>query len=256
MTALRSMRAAVMFLTRIPVGEMEYRPLDFAWAPAHFPLVGGALGLLYGGLFLALRPVGAFAAATLTLAVSLLVTGAFHEDGLADTSDALGGAYDRGKVLLILKDSRVGTFGAAAVVVSLVGRAALIAPLAGHGAHAVAVFVLVGAAARVGPIWLMAAMPYAAGTADGAKSGDVRSSGVPQAVVGTAWLVLLAAALLLARAVSLTQVAALVPVLGLVTLVSGQRFARRLGGITGDFLGATEQLCELFGFAVFAWGLA
>ncbi len=255
MTVLRSIRAAFMFLTRLPVGSLAYRPKDFAWAPAHFPLVGASLGLLFGGLCIALRPLGPFAAATLTLAASLLVTGAFHEDGLADTSDALGGAYDRAKILIILKDSRVGTFGAAAVVVSLVGRAALIAPLVASNARVVVAFVVVGAAARLGPVWMMAKMPYAVGTADGAKSGDVRASGVPQAVCATAWLMVVAATVLAANAVTVPRLGALALVLTLVTIATGFRFARRLGGITGDFLGATEQLCELAGFAVFAWGM-
>ena len=86
----------------------------------------------------------------------MLLTGAFHEDGLADTSDALGGAYDREKIFVILKDSRIGAFGACALVVSIAGRAALLAHLGEGGAWALP---LVGAAARVGPVWQIATMP-------------------------------------------------------------------------------------------------
>jgi adenosylcobinamide-GDP ribazoletransferase len=252
-TAFRSMRAAVVFLTRIPVGTFGYRAVDFAWAPAHFPLVGALLGLAYGALCRALFPLGGLAASTLTIAASLLVTGAFHEDGFADTSDALGGAYDRAKVLVILKDSRVGTFGASAVVISIVGRAVLVAPLVHDASRVVGAFVLAGAAARVGPVWLMACVPYAEGTSDAAKSGDVRASGVPQAIVATAWLVAIVGTMALARVVTLSRIVALVVILSVVTVVCGLRFARRLGGLTGDFLGATEQLCELAAFAVLAW---
>ncbi len=88
---LRAARAAFVFLTRIPVGGFPYSPAEWRWAPAYFPLVGAFVGALAGGVLEGLRPLGVTAAAYAALAVMLLVTGALHEDGLADTSDALGG---------------------------------------------------------------------------------------------------------------------------------------------------------------------
>jgi len=243
------MRAAFIFLTRIPVGGFPYRREDWTWAAAHAPFVGLFLGAILGGIDRALLPLGALPAAFLVIGVSLLLTGAFHEDGFADTSDALGGAYDPSRVLDILKDSRIGTFGGAALVVSIAGRASLAAQL---GPAAVWAFPLVGCAARVGPIWLMAALPYVTTTSE-AKSRDVARGGLSQAIVATAWFATVTSAFVVCGWTTAARAAALVAAMTIVTLATGHRYRRRVRGITGDFLGATEQLCELAAFAVLAW---
>lgn len=244
---VRGARAAFVFLTRIPVGGFPYARDDWQWASAHFPLVGGVLGALVGAVACALQPLGALSAAFIALGVSMMLTGAFHEDGLADTSDALGGAFDREKLLLILKDSRIGTFGGCALVFSIGTRAALIARL---GMDAWWALALVGCAARVGPIWQMVMIPYVS-TQD-AKSRDVTRARAPQGWVATAWLGI--ALLCVHRVCAPARMVWLVGLLMLVTAVASFRFLRRAGGITGDFLGATEQLCEIAGLAVLAWG--
>jgi len=223
---LRAIRAAFIFFTRLPVGGFPYRKTDWQWAAAHAPFVGLVL-----------------------VGVSLFLTGAFHEDGLADTSDALGGGYDTERVLLILKDSRIGSFGGAALVVSIVGRAALLAQLGSSVAWA---WPLVWCGARVGPIWLMAALPYVTAN-DAAKSRDLTRGGLPQALVASSWFILVAVALVLTGHFSFARVAVLALAVALVTALSGFRYWVSVRGITGDFLGATEQLGELAGFAVLAW---
>jgi len=248
--ALRGLRAAFVFFTRIPVGGFPYRKEDYAWALAHGPFVGlvlgGVLGALEHGFLFGLAPLPA---AALTLGASLLLTGAFHEDGLADTSDALGGGYDRARVLAILKDSRIGSFGGAALAWSLLLRAALLAALGSSVAWA---WPLVGCAARVGPVWLVVAMPYVTAEQD-AKSRTVAQAGVPQAIVATLWFLGAAGVALYARFLSLPRAGALVAALAVITAVSGWRYRVRAGGITGDFLGATEQLGEIAVLAVLAW---
>src|SRR6188768_1753104 len=180
---VRGMRAAFVFFSRLPFGGFPYRKADWKWAAAHAPFVGLVLGGALGQLERLLLPLGPLSAAVLVIAASLLLTGAFHEDGLADTSDALGGGYDAERVQLILKDSRIGSFGGAALVVSIAGRAALLARLEQSVVWA---FPLVFCAARVGPVWLMAALPYV--TAEqGAKSRDLTRAGFPQAAVASAW---------------------------------------------------------------------
>jgi adenosylcobinamide-GDP ribazoletransferase len=246
---LRSARAAFVFLTRIPVGGFPYRPEDWAWSSAHFPLVG----LVLGGILAALQAVftrglDGLSAGFLVVGASLLITGAFHEDGLADTSDALGGAYDRDKLFAILKDSRVGTFGAAALVISIGARAALYARLGPACAWALP---LVGCAARVGPVWLMTVLPYA--TPEGSRSRDVVRGRAPQALVATAWLALASAACVLGAGLSPGRLFGMVVALTAVAGVSGARYRARAGGITGDFLGATEQLGEIAALAALAW---
>jgi adenosylcobinamide-GDP ribazoletransferase len=246
---LRGVRAAFVFLTRIPVGGFPYCAEDWKWAAAHAPLVGVVVGLATGGVDRLLAPVGELPAAALAIAFSMLVTGAFHEDGLADTSDALGGATDRARVFAILKDSRVGTFGAAALVVSIVVRASLVAEL---GRHAVPALVLAGTAARAVPIWLMATLPYVTDDAS-SKSRAVLRGGYAQGVVATTWVVVVVLVCIARRDVGFERAIVLTVVLGFVGMLTAWRYRRRAGGITGDFLGATEQLCEMAALAVLAY---
>ena len=186
------------------------------------------------------------------LAVTMLVTGGFHEDGLADTADALGGAiFDRGKLLEILKDSRIGTYGALALVISVGLRAALLCELAAPGRlHESGAWGLVLAMlgshvfARVGPVWLMALMPYVTDEAH-ARSRPIVRAGVPQALVASAH-----GAALLVAGLTLVPNAAFGLVVAFSTIVpvsafAAWRFHARAGGITGDFLGAQEQCGEV-----------
>jgi adenosylcobinamide-GDP ribazoletransferase len=246
---LRGIRAAFVFLTRIPVGGFPYRAEDWKWAAAHAPFVGAVVGSLAGVVDRALAPAGEMAAAVLAIGVSMMLTGAFHEDGLADTSDALGGAYDREKVFVILKDSRVGTFGAAALVVSIVGRALLVADL---GPRALVGLVVAGSVARVAPIWLMATLPYVTDDKT-AKSRGVLQGGYAQAAVAALWAAVLLGGLFVAGILTIVSIGALVVAMTLVGALTGWRYRRRVGGITGDFLGATEQLCELAALVVLAY---
>ena len=252
-TFLRSIRAATIFLTRVPVGGFPYSRAEWAWASAQFPLVGGLVGAATGAVFAALRPSGALGAAIVAFGIAMVLTGAFHEDGLADTSDALGGAFDREKLRAILKDSRVGTFGAAALVVSIGGRAAFLARLApGSFVAIVAAMGFVAASARVGPVWQMVALPYA--TEQGAKSRDVTRARLPQALVATTYAALAAVVACTFGGMSVARAVAVVGIQMAIVAVTSCRYVVRLGGISGDFLGATEQLGELGGLLVVAWG--
>ncbi len=246
---VRGLRAAFVLLTRIPVGGFPYRSEDWAWAAAHAPFVGLVVGAVLGGLDRLLLPVGSLPSAILVVGASLLLTGAFHEDGLADTADALGGGSDTARVLAILKDSRIGSYGGAALVVSIAARAALLAQL---GPAALWALPIAGCSARVGPIWLLACLPYVTSTSE-AKSGAVARAGMPQAVVATGWFLAVIGASVVLRSITGARVGGLVAALVAVTIVTGWRYVRRAGGITGDFLGATEQVGEIAALAVLAW---
>ncbi len=246
---LRGLRAALVFLTRIPVGGFPYSDDEWRWAPAHFPLVGLALGGIAAAVDRLLLPLGQLAAALGAIAASLLLTGAFHEDGLADTCDALGGGFDREKILAILKDPRIGAFGASALVVSIAGRAALVARLGPDAAWGIP---LVCAAARTGPVWQIALLPYVSTAAS--RSRGVSRAGTAQACLATTWGLLAGAGAAVAWHLAVPRVACVFAAVGAVTLLTGWRYTRRLGGWAGDFLGATEQLCELAAYATLAWG--
>ena len=102
-----------------------------------------------------LAVTGAWVASTCAVIVGLVMTGALHEDGLADTADALGGGHDRESVLRILKDSRVGVFGAVALIMTLLLRVGLLVRL---GPHAPVALVLAAVLSRLSPVWLMGTM--------------------------------------------------------------------------------------------------
>jgi adenosylcobinamide-GDP ribazoletransferase len=245
------MLAAVAFLTRVPTGGEPFVEGELAWAPAFFPIVGLLLGCALAALHRALWPLGRMADAVFVVGASLWLTGALHEDGLADTCDALGGGRDRARVFEILKDSRIGAFGACAIVVSILGRVALLDRL---GRDCLWALPLAACAARVGPVWQMVLLPYV--SHEGARTAAFAEARGAQAAVATGWLAVALGAAIYIGLTSVAKVAALVAALLLVVGLTARRYAARLGGVTGDLLGATEQIGELVGLAVLAWGRA
>ena len=233
---------AVMFLTRLPVGRYcSPDPLVLSRSTRWFPLVGllvGTLLALVWGLVQSVAPSSV--AAVATLVAGILVTGAFHEDGLADVADGAG-AFGADAKLEIMRDSRVGTYGALALVLLLLARFTLlwelsVAVLATPVAALVAAHVL----ARWSSVWLMARIPYARAAA----ANRVVAEGVDRRRLLEASLVALLA--LAPVFVLLGPPSAVLPPLALaVTVLAGWRFRARLGGITGDCLGATNVLVEL-----------
>ena len=120
---------AVQFLTRLPVpASAGFTPERLTAATRYYPLVGALIGglvaVVYGVALLAWPPL---VAVILSIAASLLLTGAFHEDGLADMFDGVGGGLTRERALEIMKDSRIGTYGAAALILALALKAATLA---------------------------------------------------------------------------------------------------------------------------------
>jgi adenosylcobinamide-GDP ribazoletransferase len=248
-TFLRSGRAAMTFLTRIPVGGFPYTDEEWRWSSAWFPAIGLALGALYAQIFMRTAAAGGMAAATLTVIAALLVTGAFHEDGLADTADALGGAYTRDRVLEILKDSRVGAFGAAALVVAILLRVALIARL-GASSGGIAL-IIAESISRAAPVWMMALVPYATSD-EQSKSRLITRAGFAQAMVGSGWsLAALAIAVVTGR-ISVVQAVVVIILVGLMTVYLIDKFVTRVQGVTGDFLGATQQVLVCLVLLLFA----
>jgi adenosylcobinamide-GDP ribazoletransferase len=218
-------REAVAFLTRVPVGGGALSPRSALW----FPLVGAALGALVGaaaiGLVELLPPL---LAGALAVALELALTGALHVDGLADSADGLGGR-DRERALAIMRDHSLGAYGASALVLDLLAKSAALGALAERGD--VLAVVAAFAVARAAPLPLAAALPYARaeGGAGEALAG-LRASG---AVAGTALAALIAVA---AGAPELLAAgAAVIPAVWWVA-------RRRLGGVTGDVMGAAVEL--------------
>ncbi|MEM8609194.1 MAG: adenosylcobinamide-GDP ribazoletransferase [Myxococcota bacterium] len=237
----RGVRAAFTFLTIIPVGGFPYSDGAWRWSAAWFPFVGTVLGLLGALGFAALRPAGVWVAAFGAVAVTAFLTGAFHEDGLADSADALGGAYSREKLFVILKDSRVGTYGALALVLTVGLRVAALTSLDDVAPVAL---VLTHTLARTTPVWLMATIPYVT-SSDTSKSRPVVRGSGPQAALATTTALALLAILEAARELSWATAAWSALTLLVAALLVSRIFIKRAGGITGDFLGASEQCNEV-----------
>ena len=237
---------ALQFFTRLPVPEIRDFSNEMLNASArYFPLVGLVVGIISAlSLWLAAQVFPMPIAALMAIIVSILVTGAFHEDGLADTFDALGGAVPRERALVIMKDSRIGTYGAAALVLSQLLRwqALLILPLD------IAVIVLIAshAAARAGAVSLMASLPYVRDT------DDSKSKPIAQDLSLGNLLFALLFGILPALVFSIRYLPAVwmlmasgVLVIILIRFYCAYWFRKRLGGYTGDTLGCCEQFGEI-----------
>ena len=234
--SLRALAGAVSFLTLVPVGRIvALDGPDVARGALFFPLVGAGVGAVTGAIALALHPwLPAFTAAGVAVAVAVLVTGAMHVDGLADTFDAAGGR-SRERALEIMRDSRIGTYGASALALDLVLKVGAVSALLVRGG-ALPALIAAGALSRASSPTLAALLPYPRA---GAGSGSVltglsRPLAASSLVLGLA----IAVAALHGDAVWLAAGAAGVAIgLGLV-------YRRWLAGATGDCLGAATELCE------------
>lgn len=226
-------------------------------ATRYFALVGALVGALGAALALAALQLWPPAvAAALAVAGTLWLSAALHEDGLADTCDALLGAAPRDQALAVMKDSRIGSYGAAALCLSLLLRVLLLAALlARDPLLAAAACVAAHCAGRSAAVALMALLPYA-GDETQAKA---RLLARQQRRADTGWALLTgAAALALGGLAAPTASHAAAAAGGLVLLLLALRagLRRRLGGYTGDTLGAAEQLGEVVVLLAFAASVA
>jgi adenosylcobinamide-GDP ribazoletransferase len=233
-------RAALAFLTRIPCGRKPVSEAALYWASAWFPVVGFALGFVACLVWAGLGRAGFMVAAVVTVGALALITGAFHEDGLADSADALGGAFDREKLFAILKDSRIGSFGATALILVLLLRIVALAKL---GPLAMGGLLLGQTLSRTTPVWLMATLPYVT-PKESARSSNLVGGKTVHAVVASVFAAAAACLLVFDRFLPLQAVLLAVGLSAVVAVLCGWRFRARAGGITGDFLGATQQLTD------------
>jgi adenosylcobinamide-GDP ribazoletransferase len=237
---------ALQLLTRLPLPRIAFEPDWIARSSPYYPVVGWIVGALSAGvLLLASRLWPGFPAAVIALAAGLLVTGGFHEDGLADTADGLGGGQTPARRLEIMKDSRVGTYGVLATWSVLGLKAAALATMS--PAEAALALLLAHGAARAFPVLLMAGLPYAgdvgAAKLEAATGGARPREAIVAMIVGVAPLLLFPSPLPAALGLVLAAAA---------TLALARTARRFVGGFTGDILGAAEQLAEaalLLGFA-------
>lgn len=237
---LADLRAALTFLTRLPVGGPHRDISRMAWA---FPVAGAVVGVLaalvWSGAVAA--GLGPWPAAFLALIASALATGALHEDGLADAADGLGAGGDAERMIAIMRDSRIGGYGALALMLTTGLKAAALASFGTVSAGAAALIAAHTLSRAMLPA-LMAALPPAttgglAATA-GRPSGKLALAAVlTGCLLGGGAIVAMTGAWL---AVPLTVLAVLAA-----ALLLGLYVRRRLGGYTGDTIGLVEQAVEI-----------
>ena len=258
---------AVQFFTRIPVtGKLAewvgYSPDRLRASAAHFPGVGLLVGAVAAAVFAGasvLLPDSTFTplvAAALSTIATVLLTGGFHEDGLADVADGLGGSMEAARALEIMKDSRVGAFGALTLMLALLCKVAVLAllgeveliPLEGEealwsGGYICVALMLGHTVSRGLPLLLIWQLPHVGDTARSKSKPLADQISVGALLTAFLWcFVPLALSLIVFNATNLI-VACGVSMLALWWMA--RLFKRRLQGFTGDCLGATQQVCEI-----------
>ncbi|MEY4561332.1 MAG: hypothetical protein RLZZ618_609 [Pseudomonadota bacterium] len=242
---LRLFFIALQFFTRVPIPRwVGFEPAWLNESARHFPLVGTLVGAVTATVFwLAALVFPQAVAVGLSMAAGLVLTGAFHEDGLADTFDALGGAVSRERALEIMKDSRIGSYGAVALVMVLGLKWAVLASL--PPLLVVAVLVFAHTASRAAAVLLIRALPYAGDVALSKAKPLAQRVSAGGCAVALTWVGLVALALLVWTPLWWSALAASTLGGAVIAAACGWWFHRRLGGITGDTLGATQQLVAL-----------
>ena len=276
---IRHYLLSLQFFTRIPVtGRLAdwvgFSPAMLRASAGHFPGVGVLVGALVAAftalLLFVLPPTGStpLVVAALGTALGVLLTGAFHEDGLADVFDGLGGSAERDRALVIMKDSRVGAFGAIAVMLALLCKVALLALLGAVSAPLmVAALFAAHVLSRTWPLLTIRLLPHV-GDAAGSKSKPLADQiSVAALLTGFIWCFIALALVIYTQSATefvvtdLTDAGLLQALLSAVLAsfvawaVMTRWFWRRLQGFTGDCLGATQQVCELAFYLGLAVGL-
>lgn len=232
---MRQLLAALAFLTRVPAGKAGFTAEETARSSRWFPLVG----LLLGGVYVLVLHAGerrlpAMVLAVLILGVEALATGCLHMDGLADMADGFGGGRSREDVLRIMRDHAIGTYGAVALILVILLKVTAIAALAERGT-ATAYLLMAPVLGRWSPVVLACWLPYARESGAGAVTASLRKSDLAIATTVTAALVL---------GIGGWRGAICWSAAAVFIALCGWLFRRRIGGVTGDALGATVEIVE------------
>lgn len=246
----RLLLVAIQFLTRLPVPPfIHYNPQWLHQSSRHFPAVGLLVGLLCAGVFwlgsILFTPL---VAAVISTVFGIRLTGGFHEDGLADSCDGLGGGLTRERTLTIMKDSRLGTYGVLGLVSALLLKVTLLAsmPLS----VAIIALIIGHTASRLLCISLLALLPYG-GEIEHAKAKPMAQQLTPlQGMLSSGWLILAGVLVTIIFPNTMHQIGLgqwlLTLLLALISTDYMRRLLyRRLEGYTGDGLGATQQVSEV-----------
>ena len=242
--------SAIQFLTRIPTPAQPYAADSLSRSVKFFPLVG----LLIGGSAALLnyvltphlpRPVAAF----FLVIYLLLITGCLHEDGLSDAADGFGGGNNREQTLLIMRDSRIGTYGGAAITLSLVGRILLLSYLP---PMQIAQYLI---AAHILCRWTTLPLSYFLPPARNQTSVEYSGQGIRIANLTTTATLIVGTLFSFAIVILLLRTHSAAPILSAIAIsaITALYYRKRICGVTGDCFGATNQLAEIGVYLCGVW---
>lgn len=258
---LKSFLLALGFFTRIPVPSYDdFNEEALNHSAKYFPLIGLIVGLIGALSFVITKLIFPHALAVLvSMAATIYVTGAFHEDGLADSADGLGGGWSREQILTIMQDSRLGTYGAIALFGVLLTKFQLLnymptffVPLLLVAGHAIS---------RLSAVWIMATSEYVKAT--GKAKPLATKVTLIQLIIANIFgllpfLSLVALLIVSHHPIQLILLFILMTLLPIIVIWMWWRakLLKNIQGYTGDTLGATQQLTELmFYFGALLWSL-
>lgn len=245
---LQELLAAFQFLTQLPLPSgVDFQPDALSRSAKFFPVVGLVVGLGASLLFHLLSPhVSRVLTALLIVTYLVLVTGGLHEDGLADAADGFGGGWKREQILTIMRDSRIGSFGAIALVLSLFARCLLLSAL--PATHFMAFVV----SAQVLCRWTTLPLSYFLRPA---RENDGQGARIAQKVSGASLVI--GTLVTLAIIFYALRKAFWIPLLvsSVISCLSAIYYSRRIGGVTGDCFGATNQLTEIAVYLCGVWSV-
>ncbi|MEM1404055.1 MAG: adenosylcobinamide-GDP ribazoletransferase [Pseudomonadota bacterium] len=231
----------MQFLTRIPVqSEGHYSEARMAEIPRYFPLVGAIIGTAGAAVFLVTSEwLGLLSSVLISCAVTLALTGAFHEDGLADTFDGIGGGHSKARALEIMRDSRLGTYGTLAVVVALLLKVALLTELPPR--YVPIALVLGHALSRLSSVLVLTHGRYVRDEGTGKPVAQGLSSKSMWVATVTAMAIAALAWLLIGTIPVMTALGMMLAAHALLRTW----IERKIDGYTGDTLGSIQQASEL-----------
>jgi len=235
---------ALMFYTRIPCPKwVNHDPEYLNLSTRYFPLIGWIVGGTSWLVFsLSLYIFPGEISILLSMVASILMTGAFHEDGLADVCDGFGGGWTKEKILLIMKDSRVGTYGVVGLVFVLVLKFYSLSQLVFNDIYSYGLIIVTAhALSRLAAVGIIFMTSYARENEDSKAKPVAQQLSAKNFIIAIFWTVIPAAALLYSHTAFIIMI---IPVV-IMTVYLRYYFIKWIGGYTGDCLGATQQITEV-----------
>lgn len=228
---------ALLFYSRIPADKIDYSEENLTKAFRYFPLVGIIVGAVGGGLFWLFRWIVPIPVALVIAMVGMvLLTGALHEDGLSDFFDGFGGGRDRERILSIMKESTIGAYGVIALILLFLLKFVLLLSI--DPSHIVMALIAAHASSRMMPIFLVNSSHYA-------RTGNSKAMHTRRKTDTQTFLIALAFGLIPLVFMPWQIILVTIPVYAMIVILLKKYTERKIGGFTGDVLGALQQFSEL-----------